>query len=65
MHRKTKKTENFEKHKKKLLVASFASLGLSLEHISCIHLHMEQQLKMPCKEHLSCTEIDTLAKHIK
>ena len=60
IHRKTKKKLNFEKHKKKLLVASFAFLGLSLEHRGCIHLHMEQKLKMPCKERLSRIQSDTL-----
>jgi len=43
MHRKNKKKfEKFEKHKKKHVVVSLALLGLSLEHIGCIHLHWEQ-----------------------
>ena len=66
MHRKTKKKfEKIEKHKKKHVVASLALLGLSLEHIGCIHLPWEQWFKMPCKEPLSRTQNDILVKHIK
>jgi len=61
MHRKTKKNLKFLNH----VVASLAFLRLSLEHIGCIHLHMEQLIDIALYRTLVCTEFDTLVKLIK